>query len=263
MQPAVFVATNGFKVLAFDNLGRRRWENLVRYHKQTKIRAVKETGRLFVVVGTAYSTPVNVFDGATGRALWHAWEQMGDEMKSTTDYCGLHLTDMLFLDADRDGSMEVVFGTKYSRVYALRLKDGATVWQANVGDEVRCLRSFVDPGSGEDRVAAGTAAGDVILLDRLGRRLARVALASPVAGLEVLPSPEGGSAGLLAASDDGRVLAFDARLDVLGSFDLGRGLRSAAPFGARDGRPVFLLLAERSLHQISYIASGTRTSRVH
>ncbi len=184
-RPSVFVATNGFKVLAFDARGRRIWENLVRYHRQTKVRAVEDGGRLLVVVGTAYSTPVNVFDGATGRALWHTWEQVGDEMSSTTDYCGIHLTDMLFLDADRDGSKEVVFGTKYNRVYALRLKDGSTVWQANVGGEVRCLASFIDPASGEARIAAGTEAGDVVVIDRRGRRLARTALDSPIAGLAV------------------------------------------------------------------------------
>ena len=284
----MFVATNGFKILAFDARGRLRWENLVRYHRQTKVRAVEDGGRLLVVVGTVYSTPVNVFDGATGRALWHTWDQVGDEMNSTTDYCGIHLTDMLLLDADRDGSKDAVFGTRYNRVYALRLRDGATVWEANVGDEVRCLASFFDPASGEDRIAAGTGAGDVVVLDRRrrrrvsarlgrqrrvhrhtrrgparGRRRARLDLGSPVAGLEILPFTEGRAVEILAGSDDGKVMVFDDRLGVRGSFDLGRELKAVVPLGPRDGLPAFLLLSEKLLQPIDYINYPLRKSRLH
>lgn len=262
-KPVVFVATNGFKILAFDARGRRCWENLVRYHRQTKIRVVEDGGRLLVVVGTVYSTPVNVFDAATGRPLWHTWEQVGDEMGSTTDYCGIHLTDMLFLDADRDGAKEVIFGTRYNRVYALRLSDGSTVWEANVGDEVRCLKGFVDPESGDDRIIVGTESGDVVVLDRRGRRRARVELGSPIVGLEIMAFPEFAAVEFLAGSADGRVEVFDDRLGVRGALDLGRGLRAIAPSGPRRGPPRFLLLSEKMLQSIDYIHDRLRKSRVH
>ncbi len=261
--PAVFAATNGFKILAFDARGRLCWENLVRYHRQTQVRTVEDGGRLLVVVGTVYSTPVNVFDGATGRALWHTWDQVGDEMNSTTDYCGIHLTDMLFLDADRDGSKEVVFGTKYNRVYALRLRDGATAWEANVGDEVRCLKAYIDSASGEDRIVAGMQSGDVVVIDGRGRRRARVGLGSAVAGLEILPSPGRGPVKILAGSDDGQVLVFDERLSVSGSFDLSSRLEAAVRIDGPDGRPGVLLLSGKTIVPISFIDYPLRKSRVH
>jgi outer membrane protein assembly factor BamB len=262
-QPVVFVATNGFKLLAFDAQGRLRWESLVRYHKQTRIRVVDNGGKSLAAVGTVYSTPLNVFDASTGRPLWHTWDQMGDEMNSTTDYCGVHLTDMLFLDADSDGSKEIIFGTKYNRVYCLRLKGGATVWEANVGDEVRVVRQFINPASGEARIAAATEAGEIVLLDRLGRRLARAGLPAAVAAMELLPRAGRDRIVLLVATADGKIFAFDETLGRRASLDLGGEVRAIVPLPAGEGADHFLVLSEKTVQSINYINYSIRKSRLY
>jgi len=48
----------------------------------------------------------------------------------------IYLTDMIFLDVDKDGKKEIIFGTKSNKMFALTADKGVTKWAANVGDEV-------------------------------------------------------------------------------------------------------------------------------
>jgi hypothetical protein len=121
----------------------------------------------------------------------------------------------------------------------------------------------LDPASGEVRIVAGTEAGDVVVIDRRGRRLARAALDSPVAGLEVILFPERKAVEILAGSADGQVFVFDGRLGIRASFNLGRDLKAVVPLTPDDRRPAFLLLSEKTLRPISYINYPLKRSRVH
>ncbi len=208
----VLAATAGWKLYAVNPDGAVRWESFTFYHPQTKAEFFKDdSGASYIAVGTAYQTPLNIVSPKDGSVLWHVWEEMGSEFIAKTKYCGIILTDMTFLDTDRDGVKEVVFGTKYNTVYALDAKTGATKWEANVGDEVTAVRLITGRPDGESLIAVATESGDVVLLDRSGRKMLFTSVASGIADIGMLPLAGMKRTDIVAGMRDGGVAVLDDR----------------------------------------------------
>lgn len=232
----VLVANGGWKVSAIRPDGRVRWESFTYYHPLTKVDAIETgDGRSYVVAGNEYHTPLNVIDPKDGNVIYHAWEQMGSESISVTDYFGIHLTDMLFADMNGDGARDIVFGTLSNRLFAVHAADGRKIWEANTGDEVTAVRLFDDPRTREKRLAVATGAGDVFVYSIAGKRLRAASLGSRVTGMAVLEPGDPGRVDFACATQAGQIAVLDSELLVRGSMHVEDDLIDVIP-GARDGR---------------------------
>lgn len=208
----VLAATAGWKLYAVNPDGAVRWESFTFYHPQTKAEYFKDdSGTSYIAVGTAYQTPLNIVSPKDGKVLWHVWEEMGSEFIAKTQYCGIILTDMAFLDTDRDGVKEVVFGTKYNTIYALDARTGAMKWEANVGDEVTAVRHVNGRTENETLIAVTTDSGDIVLFDRSGGKVRSTTLASGIADIGMLPLPGMKRTDIVAGMRDGGVAVLDDR----------------------------------------------------
>jgi hypothetical protein len=178
---------------------------------------------------------------------------MGSEFLSTTDYCGIHLTDMLF----PEGRDEIVFGTLSNRVTALNAKDGATKWDANVGDEVAAIRTLAG-----GRLAVATGGGDVMIYDLSGKRLRAATLAESVTDLRVIPFPEHARNDLVAATGEGSVVVADDSLRIRAAAHLADAPVLAVLDAGKQGRDhVFYAVAEAGVYTVRYAPYFLRESR--
>jgi outer membrane protein assembly factor BamB len=232
----VLVANGGWKVSAIRADGKVRWESFTYFHPLTKVDVVEtEKGRRYVVAGNEYHTPVNVIDPKDGGVIYHAWQQMGSESISVTDYFGIHLTAMQFVDTNGDGTRDIVFGTLSNHLFSINAADGRKIWEANTGDEVTAIGQFDDPQSREKRLAVATSAGDVFLYSPAGKRLQSASLGSRVTGMAVLEQSDPGRVDLAFSTRSGQVAVLDSELLMRGSMQLDDELIDVIP-GARDGR---------------------------
>lgn len=229
------LATNGWKMFGLSpSDGKILFEPFVKYHRLTGLKVLEERGQWRIIPGTEYITPLSVFN-AKGKEIWHAWEQMGSESKAKTEYMGYHLTAMDFQDVDSDREKEILFSTKNDRVYAVEAKDGGLAWQANVGDEALCLVALDTSRNNGPVSVTGTAAGDIVLLDRLGKRLGRISLGSAVVSLQKAASPMPGRTDMAALLSDGRVVIVDDLLKLRGHYDPGFPVRRLVTLNAPKG----------------------------
>ncbi len=259
----LFAATQGWKLYAVEPDGKIRWEGFSYYHPMTKVAYLDNgPGESLVAAGTRYQTPLNVFSASTGENRWFTWEEMGSEFISSTQYCGIHLTDMVFLDVDGCGKKEIVFGTKYNTVYALKASDGSCVWEANVGDEVAALRVVTNHAHGKPEILVATGAGDLVRLDRSGQRLGAAGLdAEGIVSLEVMAHPEHKRNDIVVALRDGRVLVCDDSFLVRASASLGVPLNGLALGGERDGVRMIYAVSGPEIRVLGYYPYFLRKMR--
>lgn len=263
-KPSILVATKSWKLYAFHPDGKVRWESFLYYHPSTKVGILDDGGpNIRIAVGNVYHTPLNVVSPADGRVLWHTWEQCGGEAYSTTDYCGLHLTGMVFLDTDGDGRKEIVFGTKYNRVYALDAADGATKWSAVVGDEVTAVRTMADPATGQAFVLAATDAGELVKLDRRGRRAGWLKLSDGISDLAVLEYPGRARRDVVATLRDGGIVVCDEDLLVRASAACPGALTAVFPAGRDGGAELVYGVEGRAATLLKYRPAFLRKSRTY
>jgi outer membrane protein assembly factor BamB len=260
----VYVATQGWKLYAFEPDGAERWVGFSFYHPMTRVGYLDNgSNEKYIASGTRYETPINVFSAQTGKNLWYAWEEMGSEFISRTDYFGTHLTDMVFVDTDGDQKKEIVFGTKFNTVYAVNARDGARKWQANVGDEITALRLITDHASGETMLLVATEAGDLFKFDRTGRRLLAAGFGSTgIAGMEVISNPEKKRNDIVLALRDGRLLVCDdSGFLVRAAADTGTPLTGLMIFPGRDGERMVYAVSNRGIHAAGYYPYYLRKMR--
>ena len=209
------VATAGWRLFGLDKNGKSKFETFIKYHRLTKIKVMPDNGKgmPLIAVGTEYITPLNVLD-PSGKVLWQTWEQMGSDCKATTDYMGFHLTDLTFMDVNNDKRDEIIFGTKYNRLYAVDNADGRMIWSANAGEEVTALERLDITAKGVPLLIAGNAAGDLILLNRDGTRAGCVSFNSPVVSLSLIPYPDKHRTDIAVLFGDGSAAVVDDGLKV-------------------------------------------------
>jgi len=213
-KPVILVGNVGWKLYAFEPGGQIRWESFVYYHPITRI-GVLEAGKnkRYVVAGTEYHTPFNVINPKTGIVMYYAWEEMGSEFLSRTEYFGIHLTDMTYFDANGDGLKDIVFGTLSNHIYAVNAADGTKLWEANTGGEVTALAQFIEPSKGSLRLLVANDAGDLSVYDQNGKRLHRALLGTKITSLQVLP-PQRGRVDIAATTVGGDLIILDDLLLV-------------------------------------------------
>lgn len=252
---AVLAATNGWKLVALTPDGRITWESFIRYHPLTRVRIFgDEKGKPVIAVGTVYQTPLNVVSGVDGKVAWFTWEQTGSESLAKTEYCDKHLTDMVFADTNLDGKGEIVFGTEYNSVYALRAEDGRREWKALVGDAVTVMRTMEAPGTGEIQILVATSGGDLVKLDRRGERIGRIEWGSGITGLEVIRHPACNRCDIVVSTEDGAVFICDETLGIRAAFhppipEPTIGLR----LGKRTANEIYLFAATPSrVYELRY-----------
>lgn len=261
--PTILAATNAWKLYAIRPDGSIRWESFIFYHPLTKVRVLKNKNQIFIGVGTVYQTPFNLVDPSSGAVLWKTWEQTGSETMSTTDYCGKHLRDMVFLDIDDDGKKEIVFGNESHSIYALEAADGKIRWKTQVGDKVSGLRLLRDGTGGEVRILVGTEAGEIYLFDRRqGKKLRSTSLDSAITGMEVIPGAAAGRDEVMLTTIDGRVAVMDSLLGLRASLRTGLssilGLYPAEKSGRRQP---FYVVAKKEILEGNYAPVYLRPSR--
>ena len=137
---SVLAGTEGWYVNAFGHNGIPKWAEWFRYHAITALK-VEDTdgdGRAEVLVGTEYCTPLTVhnFDGSF---RWSTFEQVGSDGNATTPRRGIGLKHMVLCDLNRDGILEIVYGTEDGWVYAVKPHDGAELWHINLVGEITGL----------------------------------------------------------------------------------------------------------------------------
>ncbi len=261
---SILVATKSWKLYAFHPDGKVRWESFLFYHPCTKVGILNDGGPdIKIAVGNVYHTPLDVVSPADGRVLWHTWEQCGGEAYSTTDYCGLHLTGMVFTDLDGDGRKEIVFGTKSNRVYALDAGDGATRWTAVLDDEVTAVRTMTDPATGQACILAATDAGELVKLDRRGDRIGRLTLSDGVSDLGVLEYPGRTRRDVVAALRDGGIVICDDDLLVRASAACPGALTAVFPAGRDGGAELLYGVEGRAATLLKYRPAFLRKSRTY
>jgi outer membrane protein assembly factor BamB len=260
--PTILAATNGWKLYAVRPDGIVRWENFIFYHQLTKVRVLKNKDKPLIAVGTVYQTPFNLVDPANGAVIWKTWEQTGSETMSTTDYCGKHLRDMVFVDVDGDGNKDIVFGNEYQSVYALDASDGHTIWKAQVGDKVSVMKLLEAGEAGEERILVATDAGEIYILDRRGRRLRMTVLGAGITGMEIVPHEPQGRREIVVSTDDGRVAVCDDKLMVRASLATGAGRLMGIYPALRSGSQLkFYAVAANRIFEIAYQPLSLRPSR--
>lgn len=137
---SVLAGTEGWFVNAFAFDGSPKWAEWFRYHAITALQVVDTDGdgKAEVLVGTEYYTPLTVhnFDGSF---RWSTFEQVGSHGNATTPRRGIGLKHMVLCDLDRDGVLEVVYGTEDGWIYAVKSQDGAELWHTNLVGEITGL----------------------------------------------------------------------------------------------------------------------------
>ena len=137
---SVLAGTEGWFVNAFGRDGTPKWAEWFRYHAITALK-VEDTdgdGRAEILVGTEYYTPLTVHN-YDGSFRWSTFEQVGSHGNATTPRRGICLKHMTLCDLDRDGILEIVYGTEDGWLYAVKPKDGAEVWHTNLVGEITGL----------------------------------------------------------------------------------------------------------------------------
>ena len=263
-RPTILVATRSWKLYAFHPDGRVRWEGFCYYHPGTKVGILSGPKQPTVIAaGNVYHTPLNVVSPADGSVLWHTWEQCGGEAYSTTDYSGFFLTGMVFLDTDGDGIKEIIFGTKFNRIYALDAADGATKWTAVLDDEVTVIDTMTDPATGEEFILAGTDAGEVVKLNRRGRRVRTLTLSGGITGLQVVSYPGQKRSDIAVSTRDGGVVVFDQDFEIRAAAALDRELAGLALADEQEGVNRYFAVSDRSVILLGYRPFFLRKSREH
>lgn len=169
--PHLVVATEGSRIHSFRLDGKREWMSAFKYHSATRlvVTDLDADGDSEIIIGNEYHTPVNVFDDA-GNVIWEAWEQVGSESRSTTEYIGTFAHSLLVERLDEEQSPAIVLGTETDEVFSIRADGRRVYWSANVGGEVHCLAPADLDGDGRKELIAGTGSGYLTALEARGAR---------------------------------------------------------------------------------------------
>ena len=220
-EKTILVANDGWKVYAFKPDGTVRWESFVYYHPLTKVRILDNgNNKIYIAAGTEYHTPLNVISPVDGKVQWHVWEEMGSEFISTTEYCGIHLTDMVFTDTDGDKEREIVFGTKSNTMYSLEPENGKKNWEANVGGEVTVMRLFRSQKESEEKILVGNDAGEMFMYSKTGERLKSIDFGNGISDIEVFEKQQEYRRDILTSTYDGRLTVCDKDFHVQASHNI-------------------------------------------
>ena len=243
---SILAGTEGWFVHAFDLTGNERWHIQAKYHSVTEILAedLDGDGKMEIAVGTEYCTPLNVMN-YDGTMRWFTWEQVGSEARSTTSRNGSHLTQVAVADLDGDGIKEIIYGTGDNWVYAVRPADGAVVWEANVGGEVRGLFVGDLDGDGEACAIAGGEYGDLFRFDREGRRMWWKEIGEEIHCMAFGDVNGDGRSEIVVGVDGDRIEVYDGDGEFLGGERVAGGVKEIRVGQIVEDEPARIVCADR------------------
>jgi len=255
-EPALLFGTEAWNVFAFTPAGKKLWRSFVRYHAITAVRPFElRPGQWRIAVGTEYHTPLNVLD-ASGEPEWFTWEQVGSESRSTTDYFGYGLTQMLAHDLDADGTNELVFGTEANTLAAVRGTDGQTVWSVPVADKVVAL-SVVETRRGGRAFLTILADGTLLQIAQDGNVQSHTRLDGCITRAARIRDAEWH----VVAFEHGSVALIDADAKIRAVHEIKDGpIAWLSPFAQRNGVGV-TVATERHIHRLVHRLRSGRASR--
>lgn len=208
--PRLIVATEGWRVHSYTLEGEEEWMAPFNYHAATELLLADVTGdgRAEIIVGNEYVTPVHVFDDE-GESIWFAWEQLGSESHSTTEFLGIHAHALEFKQLARDDEPGLLLGNGMDEVIFLDGHDGSVRWRANVGGEAWHLVTADFTGNGDREVMVGTGSGYLILIDAHGNRQWEQKLTGPVNAMDSYFSSRVGGHFVAIGTEAGEVAVYD------------------------------------------------------
>ncbi len=215
---SILASTVGWYVNAFAADATFEWAEWVRYHAITALAAADADGdgRAEVMVGTEYSTPLNVHN-SDGSFRWTTFEEVGSEGNATTPRRGIGLTHMQLVDLDRDGVLEIVYGTQDGWIYAVEPRDGAEVWHANIVGEVVGLIAF------PSALVAASEYGELYSFSHRGDLLWHIRVGEWIRAIAQVEEY------IVAAVEEGGLRACDAEGRCVGSIALEAEIRGLWP----------------------------------
>ena len=228
-----------------------------------KVKILKSgSGKNYIGVGVISSSPLNVVNPVDGKVIWYTWQNMGAEARSVTDYCGIHLTDMVLVDTDNDGGDDIVFGTQFNWVCALDADNGATKWKITVGDAVTVMKVMDDPLTGQKRILVATEAGELYMLDRTGKKLNMITFGSEISDIEILTFPDKKRNDILLSTRDGRIIICDHNFLIRASFMVENVPLKGIVMGPEVGKThQFFCASDKKVHFLQYRPYFKRMSR--
>lgn len=263
-KPEILAAViNGRKLLGFSPAdGKILFSPFVMAHRLTAVRVLEDGGDRKIITGNEYISPASAF-GTTGRELWRVWDQMGSESKVKTEYMGYHLTAIGFQDVDGDNRREILFSTRHDRVYAVEQDHAGLLWQADVGDEALCLLALDTSRNNGPVSLVGTAGGDVVLLNRSGRRLNTLALGSAIRSLEKAAAPLPGRTDAVVLLFNGHVAVVDDLLKLRAYHDPGFQVLKLVQLRSGKGEVRLALIGDTQIKIIRHTPSIRKECRYY
>lgn len=214
--PRLVAVTEGWRVHCYTLDGVEEWMEHFKYHAATELELADVTGdgRTEIIVGNEYITPVHVFDDE-GTSLWHAWEQVGSESHSTTEFLGIHAHSLDYTQLIPEEGAGLLLGNGTDEVIFLDGADGAVHWRANVGGEAWHLHAVDWTGTGGKEVLVATGAGSLVMLNALGERLWHRNLTGPANAADVYHSSRVNEHLVAVGTEAGELVVYDGRGNVL------------------------------------------------
>lgn len=215
----LIVGTEGWRVNGFDLNGKLLWTTNIRYHAVTDLAVadLEGDGHHEIAVATEYCTPLNVL-GPDGKMRWFTWEMVGEEVRSTTPYAGIHARIVRTAALERNSGPCILYGTETDNVYVFH-PNGRLQWSSNVGGEVNGLAVDDFDGDSETEVAAGTSSGYLTLLDHRGNRRWWRRLPGGIAAVEKSLAGQAGDPVIVAGCDQGTLAVYTGRGDLVAAVE--------------------------------------------
>lgn len=215
-RPRLIAVTEGWRVHSYTLEGEEEWMQSFKYHAATDLELADVTGdgRTEIIVGNEYITPIHVFNDE-GESLWHAWEQVGSESHSTTEFLGVHAHSLKYVQLSQDDEPGLLLGNGTDEVIHLDGHDGKVRWRANVGGEAWNLLTADFSANGRQEVMVGTGSGYLVLLDADGRRQWERRLTGPANAMDGYFSTRVEEHLVAVGTESGEIAVYDGRGNVL------------------------------------------------
>jgi len=220
----LIIATEGARVHSYTLEGEMEWMEAFKYHSATSMTFgdVDGDGRAEIIIGNEYHTPVNVYKD-DGQVLWLAWEQVGSEFDSTTEFLGTHAHALSVAALQEDQTPGIILGNGSDEVIHVDAADGTVRWRANVGGEALHAMPL-----GDGQVLAGSSTGYLHLIASNGEIVWTRKTAGRINAMDVMLHQEIDTMLAVVGTEEGEVVVYDTQGNVLArSYDDGPIIHAA------------------------------------
>lgn len=123
------------------------------------------------------------------------------------------------------------------------------------------MEKMADPVTGEEYILAGTDSGEVVMLNRRGRRVRGLTLSGGITDLKVVSFPVRKRSEIAASTRDGAVVIFDQDFEVRATAALDQGITGLIPAGKKGETNSLFAVSDRAVVLLEYQPFFLRKSR--